>query len=82
MLFKSFFSATINPLICHGFEYIIVIKFSQEVLAFIVSLMYSFNYVVYCIFDNFFFFSSWKSWLVPIALGIAATIVYRYFFLA
>jgi len=26
--------------------------------------------------------SSWKSWLVPIALGIAATIVYRYFFLA
>jgi len=30
----------------------------------------------------FSFFSSWKSWLVPIALGIAATIVYRYFFLA
>jgi len=26
--------------------------------------------------------SSWKSWLVPIALGIAATIVYRYFFLS
>lgn len=26
--------------------------------------------------------SSWKSWLVPVALGIAATIVYQYFFLS
>ncbi|KAJ9584043.1 hypothetical protein L9F63_021620 [Diploptera punctata] len=26
--------------------------------------------------------SAWKSWLVPVALGIAATILYRYYFLA
>lgn len=25
--------------------------------------------------------SSWKSWLIPVALGIVATIVYRFFFI-
>lgn len=26
--------------------------------------------------------SSWKSWIIPVALGVVATIIYRFYFLA